>query len=178
MPKAINNIFANTKILITICLILALVILSSNKYKQTYVIKYTYDGIKYQSNNLNSSVPLSVEIDGIYRKGYFGNSDFFKGKIIVNGELCYNDFLYRSQEFAFNKYKMSQLESNSFKGHFFINDMFEEITIEIHNFENPELPKFNYNNGWLIAAPAQDREQAINVSNKLIQKLHKDVNIK
>jgi hypothetical protein len=178
MPKVINYIFTNIKTLITICFILALVVFGSYKYNQTYVIKYTYDGIKYQSNNLNSGIPMSIEVDGVYKKGYFGNPDIFEGSIVLGGELCYGQYRHRSHEYAFNNYKMSQIESDNFKGSFFINDMFKEITITLHEIESTGNESFSYNDGWLISAPSENREQAVNISNKLIQKLHKDVNIK
>lgn len=178
MPKIIKYISTNIKTIIAICFILALVVFYCYKYNQTYIIQYNYDGIKYQSNNLNSGMPLSIEVNGVYKKGYFGNPDIFEGKIIIDGELCYGQYQHRSYKYAFNKYKMSQIENDNFKGHFFIGDMFKEVTIEIHETESPGVVKFSYMNGWLISAPSENRDQAVKISNKLIQKLHKDVNIK
>lgn len=178
MPKVIKYISTNIKTIIAICFILALVVFYCYKYNQTYVIQYNYDGIKYQANNLNSGMPLQIEIDGVYKKGYFDNPDIFEGKIIINGETCYGQYGHRSYEYAFNKYKMSQIESDSFTGSIFIDDMFKEITIEIHEFDIKGLESFSYRNGWLISAPSVNREQAVYISNKLIQKLHKEVNIK
>jgi hypothetical protein len=148
------------------------------KYNQTYVIKYTYDGIKHQANNLNSGIPLSIEVDGVYKKGYFGNADTFDGKIIIDGELCYSQYRYKSHEYGFNNYNMSQIESDSFTGSLFIADMFNEISIEIHETGINGMESFSYMNGWLISAPSENREKAANISNKLIQKLHKDIIIK
>jgi hypothetical protein len=178
MPKAINYLFTSIKIVIAVSFILALLAFVNYKYNQTYVIKYTYDGIKYQANNLNSGIPLSIEVDGIYKKGHFGNADTFNGKITIDGELCYAQYRYKSHEYGFNKYNMSQIESDRFTGSLFIGDMFKEITIEIHETSINGLESFSYMNGWLISAPSENREKAVNISNKLIQKLHKDVIIK
>jgi hypothetical protein len=178
MPKVATYIFTTIKILIVVCIILALLVFINYKYNQTYAIKYTYDGIKYQANNLNSGIPLSIEVDGVYKKGYFGNPDIFVGKIIVDGELCYAQYRYKSHEYGFNNYNMSQIESDKFEGHFFIGDMFKEITIEIHEPVSLGKARFSYLEGWLISAPAENRAQAVYISNRLIQKQHKDLIIK
>lgn len=180
MQKLINYITTNMRTIIVICFLAFLVIFSSYKYNQIYVIQYTYDGIKYQANNLNSGVPLSIEVNGVYKKGYFGNLDKFEGKIIIDGELCYvpDGDRSRGYEYSFNKYKMSPIASDNFKGFFFIGDMFKEISVEIDEPENTGGDKFSYRYSWLISAPSENREQAVQISNKLIQKLHKDVNIK
>jgi hypothetical protein len=177
MSKFVKYISTNIKTIVAICFILALVVFYCYKYNQTYVIQYNYDGIKYQANNLNSGIPLQIEIDGVYKKGYFGNPDTFEGKIIIDGELYYSQYRHRSNEYAFNKYKMSQIESDNFEGHFFIDDMFKEITIEIHEPESLGKVRFSYLDGWLISAPSKNRAQAVYISNKLIQKQHKFVNI-
>lgn len=178
MPKVTSYIFTNIKAIITICIVLALVIFSCFKYNQTYEIKYSYDGIKYQANNLNSGIPLSIEVDGVYKKGYFGNGDTFIGKIIIDGELYYAQYRYKSHEYGFNNNNMSQIEADGFKGSFYIGDMFNEITIEIHETDINGLESFSYMNGWLISAPSENRSQAVYISNKLIEKQQKFIYMK
>lgn len=175
MPKFINYITSNIRTIIVLCFLLFLAIYSTYKYNQTYEIQYSYEGIKYQANNLNSGTPVSIEIDGVYKKGYFGNADTFTGNILIDGALCYSQYRHKSHEYAFNNYNMGLIEAEGFKGDLFIGDMFNEITIELHEIDTKGLESFSYMNGWLISALSSNREQATQISNRLIQRLHKDI---
>jgi hypothetical protein len=180
MFKAINYIYTNIRALLVICIIVCLVLFGIYKFNQSYKIHYTYHGIKFQSYDLNYAKSLNIEINGIYKKGYFSQSDLFDGQIIIDGDMCYGILGdgTRSNKYAFNKEKVSIIESDNFKGSIFIGDMMREITIEINEPNITGGASFSYMNGWIISAPCENREQAVYISNKLVQNIYKDVLIK
>lgn len=144
----------------------------NKEYNYGYKITLNYNGIKYQSNNIDSSTPVKIVIDGVYKKKHGTEDYMFEGDIIIDEELCYEN------EFAFNEYNMSSLENNSFKAMFFISDKMEEITIKILEPNGRDGLSFSYDGGWLISAPSNTRDEAVDVSNRLIRQLHKDIIIK
>lgn len=174
MSKALNYILINFRIIIVLIILLALILLSGYEYSQEYQIQYIYDGIKFQTNNLESAIPINIKVNGIFLKGNFGYTNQFEGEIIIDGKMCYAQDVRgaKSNKYSFSKQKMSRIESDSFKGSIFIGDKMSEITITI---DEPNSTVFSFMNGWMISAPCESRNQAIDISNKLIQKLHKDV---
>ena len=82
-------------------------------------------------------------------------------------------------EYAFNnESNHNVIKWDNFTGDLFISDMFREISIDILEPNDNGGQSFSYNDGWIIAAPCNIRSEAVEISNKLIQKLHKDVLIK
>lgn len=63
-------------------------------------------------------------------------------------------------------------------GMIFIGGMFEKLTIEIDEPDGSGGYSWSGKNGWMISAPCNNRAEAVEVSNMLIQKLHKDLVIK
>lgn len=167
--------------IIIICLAVVLILICGRlfykyKYGATYDINYKYKGIKYQINNVSNSIPVEIVIKGKYQKGFHNDPDLFEGDIIIDGvkfKPQNND-----NEYAFNNYLMTQIKNVDTIGSLFITDMFKEITIEISVLDDTGGRGFNYNNGWLISAPAENREEAISISNKLIKRQQKDLTIK
>jgi hypothetical protein len=144
-------------------------------------IHYKYNGIKYQIGNLQSSEPVIIEIKGKYKKKLLQKTQIFEGKIIINGEMCYGG---RGTEdikstFVFKKMNFGHIESDNFNGLLFISEMLREITIGIFEPENSEgVGGLSYKSGWLISAPCNNRAEAVEIANRLIQKFHKNEVIK
>ncbi|WP_143154889.1 hypothetical protein [Tissierella praeacuta] len=174
MERSFNCIFNNIKKYIVIAILAIITIVWIYKYNYKYHINYTYDAIKYQSNNINSEIPIKIVVKGVYRKEHGSKDYIFKGDIIVDGELCYGSGRERN-EYAFNKYNMSSIEINGLTGNLFISDMMEEMSITIFESKQDGGKHFSYNDGWLISAPCNTRCGAVTISNKLIQKLHKGI---
>jgi hypothetical protein len=136
-------------------------------------IQYKYNGIKYQAGNLQSAEPINIEIKGKFKKELFDIYGEFNGAITV-GEKIFTD-----SSIAFNKDKMGSIDTGKGQyGMIFIENMFEKLTIEIHEPDGNGGYRWNGINGWMISAPCSDRKEAVQVSNILLQKSHKGLKIK
>lgn len=157
-------------------LVIIIIVIASFNYNRSYNIQYSSDGIKYQSNNLNEVKPIKVEVRGVFLKNEFGTQTSFEGDIIVDGINSYGAG--HSNIFAFSRQMMSFIENEKFEGFIFASDKMEEITITLDRTDSSKEEGYSFFNGWLISTPCKNREQAVDISNKLIQKLHRDVQIK
>lgn len=162
---------------ITVILIIIYAYKYNQNYNLEYKIDYTHDAIKYQLNNINLETPLEIIIKGIYKKDHSTNHYIFKGDIIIDDEYFHGSGT-DGNTYAFSKYNHTEIESESFRGTLFMNDMMSEITIQILEANNNGGYTFRDTDGWLISAPCNTRSEAISISNKLIRKLYKDINIK
>lgn len=162
--------------IICILLIVAYVYRYNKVYNYGEEIIRSLDGIKYQAGNMESSAPVRIEINGIYKKqretgDYLLRGDYmFEGDIIIDGEPSHERI------FLFNKYNMASIENDSFYGMIFISHMMEEITIEILEPNGRGGGSFSYEDGWLISVPSNTRDGAVSISNKL--RMRKDFIIK
>lgn len=149
-------------------------------YTRPIDIQYRYSGIKYQAGNLKGSEPIGIEIKGKYERRWFGKPELFEGQIIIDGKALYgvNGDGSGSNKYAFNNKKMGSIQGDGFKGSIYNKDNMKEILIEIHEIDSKGSESFNYKNGWLISAPCSSRKEAVEISNMMIQKSHKDVVIK
>lgn len=174
-----NAKYRNIIVFVTI-FIIGMLIVVYYKYSQPREIDYTYQGIKYQIGNLSSEIPVKIEIKGVYKKGFWGNPDLFDGEIIVDGKTLYGVGAFRSRNniYSFSNEKMSLIQGDDFRGGIYDNDNMKDILIEVHELDSAGIETFSYNNGWLISAPCQNRKQAVYISNKIIQKIHKELLIK
>lgn len=136
-------------------------------------IDIRYNGIKYQAGNLQSFEPIIIEIKGSYSKRLFSREAEFNGTIKL-WERVVSD-----KPIKFNKYKMGVLDTDDgIFGMIFISDMFEKLTIEIHESNQKGGHSWNSNNGWLISGPCNNRGEAVEISNILEQRLHRELVIK
>lgn len=181
MKKNISNFVQTDKgIIFLLIVIIFISTWSYMAYTKPIVtdIEYSYNGIKYQAGNLDYTEPVSIEINGIYTKMRSSGDIIFKGDIIVNGEMSVgygND----GGEYSFNsESNHNVIKWDYFTGDLFISDMFREISIDILESNGNGGQSFSYNDGWIISAPCNNRSEAVEISNKLIQKLHKNVLIK
>lgn len=180
MPKVINCLYENAKMIVITSILIISVVFFGFVYDKEYPVHYAFNGIKYQSNNMDSATPVQIKIDGVYKKGYFGNPHTFKGIMLIDGKQCYATYGFgnRGDQYAFNEYKMSQIESDSFKGFIVIEDMMKKININIFEPSESGDMHFSYGNGWLISGPCSNRDEAVALSKQLISKLHADVPLK
>ncbi len=172
-----KNVFKGT---LYLTILIVLIILSGYLY-YIYMtpiiidIEHTYKGIRYQANNLEYSAPIELKVKGTYKKSYFKSPTIFEGDIIIDGIIYHPSF---GEYYSFNEYMMTNIVGDDFMGFIFISDEFKEITIEVLEKDSPNTRSFSFENGWLISAPAENREEAVRISNRLIQKLHKNVILK
>ena len=162
--RIIDFLLSDKVIIITLIVSISLFTWFWISYDQSRDVEYKYNGIKYLAGNLQSAEPINIEIKGKYVKQLFVENVDFYGTIKV-GENAYN-----YNPITFNKYKMGSLEPY---GMIYISDGFEKLTIEILEPNQYGGRSFSYRNGWLISAPCNDRKEAVEVSNALIQRLYK-----
>lgn len=169
----VNFLQSGIGILIIFTVIVCLYTLLYISYTRPRDIQYKYNGIKYQIGNLQSAEPINIEVKGKYVKGLFGKYVEFDGTIKVGNKI------FTCKPITFNKYKMSSLESSEGPyGMIYIGDMFEKLTIEILEPNQNGGYSWSGENGWMISAPCNDRKEAVEISNKLIQKFYKNQVIK
>ncbi len=168
------------KTIIVITVLIIFMVIYVYNYNQTYnighEINYTFDGIRYQANNINTGSPVKITINGVYEKEYGSKYYIFEGDITIDGEVC--SFVSGNNIYPFNEDNLSSLKSNSINGNFFISDKMEEITIMLSTPTQDGGSRFSYKDGWLISAPCKSRSEAVEISNKLIQQKYKNINIK
>lgn len=168
MTKYLKNILlSGYGILFMFVVVVVLTTWIYMSYTRPIDIQYRYSGIKYQIGDLQSAEPINIEIKGKFVKELFGNYGEFDGTIKV-GETIFTD-----RPIGFNKYKMGSLTSSEGQyGMIFIGDKFENLTIEILEPNQNGGYSWSGENGRMISAPCNDRKEAVEISNILIQKLH------
>lgn len=133
-------------------------------------IDYKYTGLKYQAGNLKYEEPVNVEIKGKYIKGLFNSFDRFYGEIIVDGKAFdYSDFV--QEVYNYKKIPLAlKPENEGLYGDLFYNSIFQQITIPVREQKGNNQYGWSSTDGYLICAPCKSREQAVDISNKLIPK--------
>ncbi|HYE11445.1 MAG TPA: hypothetical protein VEF53_14845 [Patescibacteria group bacterium] len=137
-------------------------------YNQPRDIHYRYNGIKYQAGNLEIAEPILIEVKGTYLK------ELFVREVEIDGFIKIGEKTFNCDKMRFSEYSMNTLQSS--EGHFgviLMSDMLKELTVEIHEPNQYGGYSWSGQNGWLIAAPCNNRNEAIKISNMLIEKRHK-----
>lgn len=153
-------------VVITLCLITWVYM----SFTQPKVIHYNYKGIKYQAKNLQVSEVIDIKVDGKYVSRLFGKYVLFDGTIKIGEKV------FAGEQIAFNKYNMSTLQSDDvLYGTIYISNEFKELTIEVLELDLNGGNSWSAQDGWMISAPCNNREEAVQISNMLIQRLHKNL---
>ncbi len=165
-----NDMKSYTMIYRSVVTIIIVIAIIAIRYPAPIDISYTYDGIKYQSGNLDGVEIVQIEIQGEYRRRIFSEYSEFEGVIKVG------DKIFSKTPFVFNKYGRDSLETNNeFWGMIFQSDEFQILTIEIwEKHVSGEGHYFDGNNGWYISAPCQTRDEAVKISNMVLWKMKGD----
>lgn len=148
-------------ILTTLGAVICFFIMFYISYEQPEYIDYKHKGIRFQAGNLQSEQQINIEINGKYIRKLFVK-DEFSGAIKVGEEV----FNFGSMELG--DYAMFPLGSDMVLT---INDELSELYIQILEPNQYGGYSFSYNNGWFISAPSDNRKEAVEVSNRLIQKV-------
>lgn len=127
-------------------------------------IHYEYNGIKYEAGNPKITEQIRIEIYGSFKRKLWGFNDIeqFEGNILIDGNDQFKNL------FIFNEDRMCGIVTKSFKGDLYMKNMLTEITILIYDSEG----RFYFNSGWIISGPSENREQAVEITNRLIKKRH------
>jgi hypothetical protein len=128
-------------------------------------------GIKFKAQNTQAADSVNIEIDGELTKRLFKNSSEFSGKIVINGKA----FEYLDDSLKLDKNGMGVIDYNdsgnmNIYGNIFVNERFKEIAIEVYKKDNKGY-SWSSSEGELIAVPCSNRDEAVRISNELLQKV-------
>ena len=144
-------------------------------YTAPQVIHKDFKGIKYQAGKPDVSESVSIKIDGVYTKKLWGfqKNDTFEGSIIIDGQPFFRDYPSAYNTYPFNSeplssIKMSGIECEDFIGSVYVYKMMDKIVITIGEPSGDNYV-FSPASGKYIAGPANDRNQAVNITNSLLQ---------
>ena len=137
-----------------------------------------FNGVKYQLGPDNKTYSESVKIsfNGVFKKCYFGLlDDRFIGYITIDGTDIKEDeefnlsFGEEKEAILAHTYfvKSEKAMLTSSYGRLHIDEGFEEFTIELYTGE-PNNKRFNSFDGFMISAPAENRDEALLISKKLV----------
>ncbi|MCY6355224.1 hypothetical protein [Clostridium sp. ZS2-4] len=164
-------------VILFVVLVLAYVYIA---FPRTY--NKTFQGIKYRLGETNNQFTEKVTIS---INGKLSN-DFIFGKKFV-GKIKINDLEFPKEnelkeiKLKFDKYNRSNIQyyfvnkaqtfSQVTYGPIYINDDFSQLTINIMEPQNLYIPnkKWIGDNGLMIAAPASNRKEALQISNSLMK---------
>ena len=129
-------------------------------------IDYKYDGLLYQGGNEDNFEIIEIEIKGEYTNKFFEKNSVFEGVIKIG------DIIFTAEEIpiVFGESGVGSLENEVF-GFLYQSNGFESLTITISE-EKSFIEGYNFDgkSDWLISAPCQTREEAVEISNELIRK--------
>ena len=166
------------KVINTIVIVLIIVVMAALIIPWPREFVKDFNGVQYQLGPDNKDYYASVKVsfDGTYRESYFGLiNDSFIGYIVIVGVE-----IKEGEEFnlSFGEEKNAILSQTYFVksekamvtssyGRLYINEGFEEFTIELYSGE-PNNKGFNLLDGFMISAPAVNREEALLISKKFV----------
>jgi len=175
LTQKLNN---KNAILFSTVFILLLVLAASILYIYPRNISVNYDGIKYQSGSTDNGTSVNIEIEGNLRKKLFNKGSKFYGKIIIDDKT----FEYAEWPLYLDNKNVGLLEyreADNMKtfGQIITTNSFETFTLEVFKTQNGGY-SWNSGDGWLISAPANNRNEAVEISNVLLKTLHAETVIK
>jgi hypothetical protein len=152
-----------------------------------YIVSYLYPrhisfemvGIKYQLGEGNQKLekPIKIKINGNLKKSFDGSLTF-KGQLDLEGELISVPNDQRELEINFGKnlqggiiyaYYQDAIPKTYAYGGIFINKAFNKVTIFVNETDKSNSAS-NFENGYMISAPAHTRNEALIISNELMGK--------
>lgn len=141
----------------------------------------TLNGVYYQLGNEDVSENIKVHMDGKLSPRFFGNKKF-KGTVKFEGERVPSppkdrselEFYYWSESgwgvinsyFRMDEDGVANADIYQY-GYLYINDDFTQFTIKVDTEESEE--SWSIHNGFMITAPASNRDEALEISTKLIK---------
>jgi len=146
-------------------------------------ISINTEGIKYQLGNENRDTvkTIKIEINGKLYRSITGNKSFV-GTIYLEGEGIPVPIEHRGLNIKFgtelqggiNYFYYDELSKpKTFTlGGIYINEDFSEFTIFTYDRSNGSTQgSWSADNGYMISAPAKDRDEALKISNELMKNI-------
>ncbi len=134
------------------------------------------DGIQFRlgTDNIEHEVSVALRFDGRYVNSFLGHN--FEGDIYIDGHKL-NENIKGKTSIPFNKYNSGPFYDTGFDyntvviGMIYINDDFSKVAICINesSSEHPDSKYWDSDTGFMVAAPASNREQALAISNEVME---------
>ncbi|MCC5909720.1 MAG: hypothetical protein JJT76_04715 [Clostridiaceae bacterium] len=175
MVEKLKGIYAKYRIGVNLGLIWLVLVISVVGYSwyTTHKVEIVKDGIMYQAANNEIAIPIVVGIQGKYFTTLGGKPKRFEGQIIVDDDIFpYTIHFHSNMGVLLTTY-------GSTYGDLHVSDEFDSFTITISKLREDARSKgWSSSNGWIISAPAGNRKEAVNLSNKLLSKYYRYIEIK
>ena len=166
------------KVINTIVIVIIIVVMAALIIPWPREFVKDFNGVQYQldPDNKNYYESVKISFDGTYRESYFGLiNDSFIGYIAIDGVEINNDkefnLIFSEDKIAVISHRYfvrSEVAMITFSyGRLYIDEGFEEFTIELYSGE-PNNKGFNLLDGFMISAPAVNREEALLISKKFV----------
>ncbi|SDK11051.1 hypothetical protein [Natronincola ferrireducens] len=154
-----------------IWLVLIIAVVGHSSYT-THKVEIVNDGIMYQAGNNQISIPVGIEIQGKYFTTFGGKPKRFEGQIIVDDDVFpYTIHFHSNMGVLLTTY-------GSTYGDLHVSDEFDSFTITISKLREDARSKgWSSSDGWIISAPAVNRKEAVTLSNKLLSKYYRNIEI-
>lgn len=166
--SVIKDLYLNTRPFPEILIIFFLLTYLYISYTSPKDIYYNYTGIMYQQGNPAVTEAFNIIIEGKYSKSLFANVDEFVGTIDLGDETVINCHLKFNRNHKAALEDIADLEtSQNTYGLIYTDSIFQEFTIM--KFEKAQNGEF-LSDGWYISAPCTTREEAVQISNRLLRK--------
>ncbi|TCZ68313.1 hypothetical protein E0485_03060 [Paenibacillus albiflavus] len=144
-------------------------------------VNFAVEGVKYRlgAENQNILKPVTIQVKGTMQKSLTG-AKTFKGTLYIEGEEIPTaaeqkeliiEFDPKGQGYLAFPNPPTYKPPNLSYGMSYINSDFTQISITVHEKDllNPGAGHWNSGDGLMIAAPAQNRADALHISNELMK---------
>ncbi len=153
-----------------VCVLIIILIILCATYFAPQNYSKVYNGIRYKLGNPEYEESVTIKMDGQHTKNIFSKNEF-KGTIFIHDDKYSNLDIKWDQGEEGN---ISYWEGNSFNtyGFIYISKNFEEITICVYEYDNinKSAKHWSSSEGLVISVPANNREEALMITNKLMKK--------
>lgn len=162
----------NKKKLFIFSLILLLISMYFYYTKPNICLK-SYEGIRCRINNESYKENVTIKLDGKYTKKPF-SYDIFEGDLYINDDILKNVKL-EFDKFNNSPIRYDDKKSNTLTtyGYIMISDNMDKLTILVVEKDiNNDSKSWHYENGLIISAPTDTKENAIKIADQLLTKPH------
>jgi hypothetical protein len=173
------KIFEQRKLLVVVLMVLAAIIVYAVWYTIPKKIELKMEGIKYQLGEEHEDfvIPIRVHMKGKMKRSLMGAVSF-KGTIDLEGEEIPVPVEHRELNLSLGKDQPGLVIYSYFDegmprlysyGSMYTNRDFSKILFAVYNKNNSGSGGWSSEDGLMIAVPAKDRTEALDVSNELME---------
>lgn len=142
-------------------------------YTKPNICSKSYEGIRCRINNESYKENVTIKLDGKYTKKPF-SYDVFEGDLYINDDILKNVKL-EFDKFNNSPIRYDDKKSNTLTtyGYIMISDNMDKLTILVVEKDiNNDSKSWHYENGLIISAPTDTKENAIKIADQLLTKPH------